>query len=104
MNLLGPGTYKQYSPTGEFRKQGAQKQGSYDPVNNVFINKKEFSSWVLDANHDWQAPIAYPSVTSWGESDDVYPISWDEANQRWLGTSREGQESLAWDGSAWSVS
>lgn len=103
VNLLGPGIYKQFSHTGAFRKQGAQKQGSYDPVNNVFIDKQKFPSWTLDDNHDWQAPVAYPNVTSWGESDDVYPITWDEDNQRWLGTSREGQESLVWDGSAWSV-
>tara|TARA_E500000331_G_scaffold236656_2_gene226984 strand:- start:14375 stop:14797 length:423 start_codon:yes stop_codon:yes gene_type:complete len=103
INLKGPGNYKQYSPTGSFRKQAAQIGGHYAVADDVFVQERPHASWMLDANHDWQAPIAYPNITAWGESDDVYPINWDEVNQRWTGTSREGQEFLVWNGSAWSA-
>ena len=47
-----------------------------------------------------------PSSTSWGDTD-VYPIRWDEDNQRWIGSSRQDESgnsvSLVWNasGSNW---
>jgi hypothetical protein len=49
---------------------------TYDPSTGVFIAPKPFASWSLDANYDWQAPIALPA--------DGKRYSWDEANQVWV--------------------
>jgi hypothetical protein len=58
------------------RKQYAGIGYSYNPTADVFITPQPFSSWLLDANYDWQAPIDYPA--------DGKHYSWDEANQVWV--------------------
>ena len=105
-NLFNGGTWKQTSPEGSFRKRRASKGGTYDPVNNVFINIKPFDSWTLDNEFEWQAPVTYPSNQDWSHNNDsglpdVYPISWDEENQRWLGTARISQTNLVWNSTSW---
>jgi hypothetical protein len=42
---------------------------------NGFALQKPFSSWILDGNNDWQAPVLMP------EDDKVY--AWDESIQNW---------------------
>lgn len=101
-NLFKEGIWKQTSPEGSFRKRYAQVGGTYDPVNDVFINIKPFDNWTLDNEFEWQAPIAYPSNKDYPHGNetglpDVYPISWDEENQRWLGTARVSQQNLVWN-------
>ena len=57
----------------------------------------------LDANDDWQAPITYPTITTYGSNDplDMYTISWDEAGQKWTATDREDPvNNFNWDASA----
>jgi len=104
-SLLGP-THKETWFDGSQRQRYAQIDGTYDPVKDVFIDYKMFSSWSLDSNNEWQAPVSYPSSTSWGDTD-VYPIRWDEDNQRWIGSSRQDESgnsvSLVWNvsGSNW---
>ncbi len=104
-SLLGP-THKETWFDGSQRQRYAQMDGTYDPVKDVFIDYKMFSSWSLDSNNEWQAPVAYPSSTAWGDTD-VYPIEWDEANQRWIGFSRQDVDgnstALIWnaDTSTW---
>jgi hypothetical protein len=49
---------------------------TYDAETNDFISPRPYPSWVLDANYDWQAPIAYPA--------DGKDYSWDETNQTWV--------------------
>jgi len=104
-SLLGP-THKETWFDGSQRQRYAQIDGTYDPVKDVFIDYKMFSSWSLDSNNEWQAPVLYPSSTSWGDID-VYPIRWDEDNQRWIGSSRQDESgnsvSLVWNasGSNW---
>jgi hypothetical protein len=74
----------QTSYNDNFRKQYAGIGYSFDSTKNKFIASQPFASWSLDSNDDWQAPIAYPTVTTYG--DNVrYFISWDEAGQRWTG-------------------
>jgi hypothetical protein len=74
----------QTSYNNNFRKQYAGIGYTFDSTKNKFIAPQPFASWSLDANDDWQAPVAYPTVTTYG--DNVrYFISWDEAGQRWIG-------------------
>tara|TARA_R100001143_G_C3358675_1_gene134163 strand:- start:3322 stop:3729 length:408 start_codon:yes stop_codon:yes gene_type:complete len=83
--------------TSDFRKQAAGKGGKYDSNLDIFIQSQPYDSWALDSNNDWQAPIAYPSVT------EGYVIDWDEQNQHWRGF--KGAEELStWDSdtSSWS--
>jgi hypothetical protein len=58
------------------RKQYAGIGYSYNPTADVFITPQPFSSWLLDANYDWQAPIDYPA--------DGKHYEWDESNQVWV--------------------
>lgn len=67
---------KRTSYNHNIRKQYAGIGFIYDAVADVFITSKPFDSWSLDANYDWQAPIAYPA--------DGKKYLWDEANQVWV--------------------
>jgi len=82
----------QTSYNNNFRKQYAGIGYTFDSTKNKFISPQPFTSWSLDANDDWQAPVAYPTVTTYG--DNVrYFISWDEAGQKWIG--RDNQPNLS---------
>ena len=106
VNFFKGGTWKQTSYNHNFRKQYAGIGFTYDPAKNKFISPQPFTSWALDANDDWQAPITYPTITTYGSNDplDTYIISWDEENLRWTATDREdpvnnfnwGASALAW--------
>ena len=62
-------TVKRTSYNNNIRKQYAGIGFTYDPVADVFISPQPFPSWVLDANHDWQAPIEKPEgFYAWDES------------------------------------
>jgi hypothetical protein len=74
-SLFG-GDWKQTSYNGTIRKQYASVGYSYDETADVFIAPQPFPSWSLDANYDWQAPVAYPA--------DGKFYSWDESNQVWV--------------------
>jgi hypothetical protein len=98
------GTYTPFSENGvkwvqtsynnNFRKQYAGIGYSFDSTKNKFIAPQPFASWSLDSNDDWQAPVAYPTVTTYG--DNVrYFISWDESNLRWIGKDDQNN-TFAW--------
>jgi hypothetical protein len=98
------GTYTSFSENGvkwvqtsynnNFRKQYAGVGHTFDSTKNKFISPQPFASWSLDSNDDWQAPVAYPSVTTYG--DNVrYFISWDESNLRWIGKDDQNN-TFAW--------
>ena len=91
----------QTSYNNNFRKQYAGIGFTFDSVKNKFISPQPFASWSLDANDDWQAPVAYPTVTTYGDNV-KYMISWDEAGQRWIGKDDQNNE-FAWspDSSSW---
>jgi hypothetical protein len=84
----GGNQWKQTSYNGNARKQYAGIGFTYNASKNKFIAPKPYSSWSLDSNDDWKAPVAYPSVTEI-DSNIVY-ISWDEDNQKWLGSTYTG--------------
>ena len=101
--------WKQTSYNNSFRKQYAGPGYTYDAVKDKFISPQPHASWTLDANDDWQAPIAYPSIISEdidqsGETVTVhFPyIKWDEANQKWIGqkansSTGSGLVDIEWD-------
>ncbi len=68
-------TWVQTSYNHKFRKQYAGIDSIYDPNADVFIAPQPFPSWILDANYDWEAPIAKPNSGVWG---------WDENAQEWV--------------------
>ena len=57
------------------RKQYAGIGYYYDEVADVFVAPQPYPSWTLDANHDWQPPVAQPEEGFW---------SWDEDNLQWV--------------------
>jgi hypothetical protein len=56
-----------------------------------YRNKYEWStqnlSWILT----WAPPVPYPTIKTYGDNI-RYFISWDEANQRWIGKDTENNE------------
>ena len=84
----GGNQWKQTSYNGNSRKQYAGIGFTYNASKNKFIAPKPYSSWSLDSNDDWQAPVPYPTVTEIN-SNAVY-IPWDEDNQKWLGETYTG--------------
>jgi hypothetical protein len=81
----------QTSYNNNFRKQYAKTGDTFDTVKNKFISPQPFASWSLDANDDWQAPVAYPTVTTYGDNI-TYSISWDEVEQKWLGKDNQNNQ------------
>ena len=103
VNFFKTPNWKQTSYNNNFRKQYCGKGYTYDAAKNKFISPKPHASWALDANDDWQAPVIYPTVTTYGSNDplDTYLISWDEAGQQWTAKDHEDpQNNFNWDASA----
>ena len=99
INFFKGGTWKQTSYNHNFRKQYAGIGYTYDAAKNKFISPQPYTSWALDANDDWQAPITYPTDIGTEESPKI--ISWDEENLRWTATDREDPvNNFNWDASA----
>ena len=73
-NLFG-GEWVQTSYNGTIRKQFAGVNFTFNAVNDVFICPQPYSSWVLDDNFDWQAPVARPTEGVW---------SWNEETTSWV--------------------
>jgi hypothetical protein len=95
------GTYTPFSENGvkwvqtsynnNFRKQYAGIGYTFDSTKNKFIAPQPFTSWSLNSNDDWQAPVAYPTVTTYGDNV-KYFISWNEAEQKWIGKDHQQNE------------
>jgi hypothetical protein len=67
------------SYNNNIRKQYAGVGYSYNELADVFISPAPFASWVLDQNHDWQAPVARPKdekMYTWNEEE----LLWVEVN------------------------
>jgi hypothetical protein len=73
-NLLG-GTWKRTSYNGNYRARFAGKGMTFDAGRDAFITVQPFPSWTLDANYQWQAPVAEP--------DDDNRHTWNETTQSW---------------------
>lgn len=68
------GEWVQTSYNSNFRKQFAGIGYTYDADADVFIAPQPYSSWSLDNNHDWQAPIPRPNNLCW----------WNETTGSWI--------------------
>ena len=68
-------TCKRTSYNHRIRKQYAGIGYTYDEVNDVFIAPQPYSSWSLDANYDWQAPVPRPEEGFW---------TWNEETGEWV--------------------
>ncbi len=103
INFFKGGTWKQTSYNSSFRKQYAGIGYTFDFAKDKFIAPQPFPSWSLDSNDDWQAPVAYPTVTTYGDNA-PYSISWDEDNQQWKASDDQSNE-YVWDSesSSWSA-
>ena len=86
----GGTAWKQTSYNNNFRKQYAGIGHTYDASKNKFILPQPYSSWSLDSNDDWQAPVTYPNVNE--ISSNPVSITWDEDNQKWLGKTFTGDD------------
>lgn len=56
----------------------AEPGGTYS--GGVFFRKKPYSSWILDENNDWKAPVPYPL----SDSEPFQLYEWDEATTSWV--------------------
>jgi|TARA_R100001460_G_scaffold16846_4_gene36700 hypothetical protein len=75
-------TWVQTSVNGNFRGRYANIGGSYDSVNDVFIEEQPGSNWNLDANFDWQPPLPRPTKL------DGYTYKWDDATYTSSGNTK----------------
>ena len=67
----------QTSYNNNFRKQFASDGYTYNKTDDVFIAPQPYSSWTLDASHDWQPTAPHPNdgkLYDWNEGT----TSWDE--------------------------
>lgn len=69
------GTWKQTSYNGNIRKNYAGIGYSYNADIDAFVPPQPYPSWTLDANAQWQPPVAMPT--------DGNMYSWNETNQAW---------------------
>ena len=94
VNFFKGGNWKQTSYNHNFRKQYAGKGYTFDAAKNKFISPQPYTSWALDENDDWQAPVTYPTDTT------DKNISWDEAGQKWTATDfSDPVNNFNWDAS-----
>lgn len=87
-HLTGGTAWKQTSYNNKFRKQFAGIGDTFDTGKNKFIKLKPFSSWSLNSDDDWAAPVTFPNSEEIGSNALI--ISWDEDNQKWLGKTHTG--------------
>ena len=62
------------SYNNNIRKQYAGIGFTYNEAADVFVAPQPFPSWLLDSNHDWQAPTPKPAGNYY----------WDEAALAWV--------------------
>lgn len=72
--ILG-GTWKQTSYNGNIRKNYAGIGYTYRADIDAFVPPKPFASWILNADAQWEAPVAMPT--------DGQMYTWDEATTSW---------------------
>lgn len=75
------GTWKQTSYNGNIRKNYAGIGYSYNADIDAFVPPKPYASWTLDANAQWQPPVAM--LTDGG----MY--SWNEETLAWVEVTTE---------------
>jgi hypothetical protein len=65
------------------RKNYAGIGYTYNATIDGFTSPQPYGSWILDTDKGvYNAPVAYPTVTTYGDNA-PYMIIWDEANKQW---------------------
>jgi len=54
-------TIRQTSYNGNFRNKYASIGDTWNEANSIFISPKPFTTWTLNNNFKWEAPISYPT-------------------------------------------
>ena len=89
---------------GSIRKNYAGIGWTWDEDRDAFYPPKPYASWVLNETTClWDAPVARPSVETYGSGEDAkaYDIAWDETNTRWVATDQaDPVGNFRWDASA----
>ena len=67
---------KRTSYNNNIRKNYAGVGYTYREDIDAFVSPQPYASWTLDANAQWQPPVAIPT------DDKMY--SWDEATTSWI--------------------
>jgi len=87
-------SWKQTSYNGNFRKQYAGVGYTYDSVKDKFIRPQPYPSWTLNADDDWEAPVAYPTVQNVDENIQLPVKEWSEDDQTWKSTGTDSNNYL----------
>ena len=66
----------QTSYNNNFRRNFARVGDTYDKTKDKFIGPKPYPSWTLDANDDWQPPVAFNGANEF--------YKWDEETLSWI--------------------
>ena len=74
-SLFGHRNWIQTSYNGNIRYNYTGVGYTWDSENDAFYAPKPYTSWSLDGDFVWQAPVAYP------DDDKLY--EWNEENQKW---------------------
>jgi hypothetical protein len=61
-----------------FTTEPAEAGGTY--VNNKFIQKKPYPSWVRDGESGWKAPVDIPEI----DPENPKQYTWDESKTNWV--------------------
>ena len=92
--LFKGGVWKQTSYNNNFRKQYAGVGYTYDSVKDKFIRPQPYPSWTLNADDDWEAPVAYPTVQNVDENIQLPVKEWSEDDQTWKSTGTDSNNYL----------
>ena len=90
------GKWKQTSYNNNFRKRYAGIGMIYDETKDKFLEPQPFSSWSLDGNDDWKAPVTHPTVLEydWDASNKAPSTkAWEADGVTW----KENSETGSWD-------
>ena len=83
-----------------FRKNYPSVGWKYDVSGDGFYNpNKPFDSWVLNSTtFVYEAPVTYPTITTYDSGSELYVIRWDETNLKWTAVDTEDPVgSFNWD-------
>ena len=96
---FGGHLWKQCSYNNNARKQFAAAGYTYDSSKNKFIRPQPFSSWSLNGDDKWEAPIPYPTITEHGDPVRECVIYWvEEDGGRWQSAFQEDPDTVFhWD-------
>ena len=78
-NLLASlhgGEWVRFAKDGSIRRNRPNTGWTYDRENDAFIAPQPYASWTLNADYQWEAPVAHPT--------DGNAYFWDEDAGDWV--------------------